>query len=100
MGLILFLENEKTALLPGDCEYSAIDSSLLSKEINYLFVPHHCSKMSEPSCNAFSDDKKAIISCGIHNNYGHPDNLHMQQLHDTGYEIITTIGRDKITLYL
>lgn len=99
-GLILYLENEKTALLPGDCEYSAVDSGLLNKEINYLVVPHHCSKMSEPSCNASSDDKKAIISYGICNNYGHPDNLHMQQLHDKGYEIITTIGRDKITLYL
>lgn len=99
-GLIIYIKNNYSALLPGDCEYSVIPDELLDKEINYLMVPHHCSKMSTPKIKASCGVNKAVLSYGIRNKHGHPDGLHMQQIYDEGYQIIPTVGKEKIRLNL
>lgn len=99
-GLMIFLKNDYTALLPGDCEYSVMNNYLLKKEINFLVVPHHCSKMSKPKIKGACGKKKAVLSYGIHNIHHHPDNLHMKQISEIGYEIIPTIGKVHIHLDL
>lgn len=99
-GLMIFLKRKYTALLPGDCEYSVMADDLLQKKINYFVVSHHCSKMLKPLIKAADNVKKAILSYGIHNSYGHPDRLHMKQINDMGYEIIPTVGKVKIHLKL
>ena len=99
-GLIIYIKNDSAALFPGDCEYSVIPDTLLDKEINYLLVPHHCSKMSSPRIKASCGVKRAILSYGIHNKHGHPDGLHMKQIYDMGYQIISTVGKEEIKLDL
>lgn len=99
-GLMIFLKKRYTALLPGDCEYSVMADDLLQEKINYYVVLHHCSKMSKPSIEVADNKKKAILSYGIHNSYGHPDKLHMKQISDMGYEIIPTVGKVSIRLKL
>lgn len=99
-GVLIFLKNNYTALLPGDSEYSVMSDELLDKEINFLIVPHHCSKMSRPKIKSAKGKKKAILSYGIHNHHHHPDNLHIKQLNEMGYSIIPTIGKYKIRLHI
>lgn len=97
-GLIIFLKNRYAALLPGDCEYSVLNSDLLDQKINFLVVPHHCSKMSKPKIKVARGKKKAVLSYGLHNIYHHPDTLHIDQLKEMGYHIFPTIGKTKIRL--
>jgi beta-lactamase superfamily II metal-dependent hydrolase len=99
-GLIIYLRNQYSALLPGDCEYQILPDDLLNKEVNYLVVPHHCSKMSEPNIKEAIYNRKAILSYGIHNKHNHPDMLNMKLLFDKGYEIIPTAESDSIVLHL
>lgn len=90
-GLILFLSNQYTALLPGDCAYKVLPDSLKSKEINHLVAPHHCSKMSSPNIKpATKGEKKAILTFGLYNTFGHPNPLHKGELMRLGYEILPT----------
>lgn len=86
--------------MPGDCEYSVIPDDLLKKEVNYFVVLHHCSKMSKPLIRAAKSKKKAILSYGIQNKFHHPNELHMRQISDMGYEIIPTVGKTRIHLDL
>lgn len=90
-GLILFLSNQYTALLPGDCAYKVLPAPLKSKEINYLVAPHHCSKMSSPNIKpATKGKKKAVLTFGLYNTFGHPNPLHKDELTKLGYEILPT----------
>ena len=90
-GLMLFLENKVSALLPGDCDYIVLPKPLLRKEINYLVAPHHCSKMSQPNITpATRGKKKAILTYGLYNTFGHPNQVHMDELAQMGYEILPT----------
>lgn len=99
-GLMIFLKNKLSALLAGDCEYSVMADDLLKKEVNYFVVLHHCSKMSKPLITAAKNEKKAILSYGLQNKFHHPNELHMRQLSDMGYEIISTVGKVHIHLNL
>lgn len=90
-GLILFLRSQYTALLPGDCAYEVLPDPLTSREINHLVAPHHCSKMSSPNIMpATRGKKKAILTFGIYNTFGHPNPLHKDELTKLGYEILPT----------
>ena len=99
-GLMIFLKNKLSALLAGDCEYSVMADDLLKEELNYFVVLHHCSKMSKPLITAAKNKKKAILSYGIQNKFHHPNELHMRQISDMGYEIIPTVGKVHIHLDL
>ena len=88
-GLMLFLGAKVTALLPGDCEYGVFPDLLYSKGINYLVAPHHCSRMSNPRIMPATQGKKsAILTYGRYNSYGHPNQTHLEDLQNLGYEII------------
>lgn len=99
-GLMVFLKNKLSALLPGDCEYSVMADDLLEKEVNYYVVSHHCSKMSQPPIQAATGKKQAILSYGINNRFHHPNKLHMRQISNMGYEIIATMGKASVHLRL
>lgn len=99
-GLMIFLENRLSALLAGDCDYSVMADDLLKEEVNYFVVLHHCSKMSKPLITAAKNRKIAILSYGIQNKFHHPNELHMRQISDMGYEIIPTVGKVYIRLDL
>lgn len=99
-GLIIHLKRNYSALLPGDCDYGVLPNDLVVKEINYLIVPHHCSKMSKPNIKCSEDKAVAVLSYGLHNKHNHPDMLHMKQLFDEGFEIVPTISRAVIKLDL
>ena len=101
-GLILFLSNQYTALLPGDCAYKVLPDSLKSKEISHLVAPHHCSKMSSPNIKpATKGEKKAILTFGLYNTFGHPNPLHKDELMKLGYEILPTppVAKRILNLY-
>ncbi|RMC93132.1 MBL fold metallo-hydrolase [Clostridium autoethanogenum] len=95
-GLIITLENHKNILLSGDCEYSIMPSDIWKKGYQYLLASHHCSKMSQIPLVKSSSNKKAILSYGVTNIYGHPNKQHIRELADIGYQINTTLGHRHI----
>lgn len=95
-GLIMSFRNKKNLLLPGDCEYSIIPSDIWKEEYEYLVASHHCSKMSKIPLVKSASNKKAILSYGVANTYGHPNKQHIRELSNIGYEINTTLGHRHI----
>lgn len=100
-GLIISLRGEKnTALLTGDCDYKIMPNDIWKSNYEYLIVPHHGSKMSEVLAKASSDDSIAVLSYGIMNTYGHPNNQHITELDKNGYMVSSTVGKIKIEMEL
>ncbi|HBZ6637257.1 MBL fold metallo-hydrolase [Clostridium botulinum] len=95
-GLILTIKNKKNVLLPGDCDYSTMPDKIWETKYEYLVTSHHCSKMSKIPMSKSNKYKKAILSYGITNNYGHPNNQHIKELSQIGYQIVTTLGHRHI----
>jgi competence protein ComEC len=70
-------------LLPGDAEVEAQDDLLLSGvdlRADILKVPHHGSAYSDPSFLQAVHARLALISVGLHNDYGHPSPLLLAEL--------------------
>jgi competence protein ComEC len=62
-------------LLPGDAEIEAQQAMLaagLDLRADVLKVPHHGSAYSDPDFLAAVHARLAIVSVGLHNDYGHP----------------------------
>ncbi|AGK97130.1 MBL fold metallo-hydrolase [Clostridium pasteurianum] len=95
-GLIMTFRNKKKLLLPGDCEYSIMPSDICKVGYEYLLASHHCSKMSKIPLAQSASNKKAILSYGVANTYGHPNKQHIRELSNIGYEINTTLGHRHI----
>lgn len=93
------LEGQKF-LLMGDATEET-EKAILQKGItehDVLKVGHHGSKTS--SCPAFLDalkPKEAIISCGVHNKYGHPDKEVLERLKERDIRIRRTDLEGTIT---
>ena len=47
-GLLLRIENQKSILLPGDCENTLFSNFAAQRELDYVVIPHHGSYMSDP----------------------------------------------------
>jgi hypothetical protein len=97
-GLIITLYNGNSALLPGDCEYNMLPNAIgiQSHFYEYIVVPHHCSKIDFPHTYLLPKWGKkcyAIVSVGD-NTYGHPNSRHIRELHDLGYQIEYTVGKN------
>lgn len=100
-GLIITTRgNNKTALLAGDCDYKIIPNEIWKENFDYVVVPHHGSRISKVLPKAANDDSIAVLSYGIMNTYGHPDNQHIVELDKNGFEVCTTVGKSKIEMDL
>lgn len=66
--------------------------SIWNVKYEYLVASHHCSKMSKIPIHKSDKNKKVILSYGVTNNYGHPNNQHIKELSKIGYQIVTTLG--------
>lgn len=74
-------------LLPGDAEIEEQQSVLATRvdvSADVLKVPHHGSAYSEPRFLAAVHAKLAIISVGLHNDYGHPSPVLLAELGKLG----------------
>lgn len=80
-------------LLPGDIEVEA-QQSLLSAgtdvTADVLKVPHHGSAYSDPGFLAAVHARLAVISVGLHNDYGHPSPMLLHELDRIGVPVRRT----------
>ncbi len=70
-------------LLPGDVELEAQQAMLtdhVDVTADVLKVPHHGSAYSDPAFLAAVHARVAVISVGLHNDYGHPSPLLLADL--------------------
>jgi competence protein ComEC len=70
-------------LLPGDAEIEAQQAILaagVDVRADVLKVPHHGSAYSDPAFLAAVHARVAVISVGLHNDYGHPSPLLLTEL--------------------
>lgn len=70
-------------LLPGDAEIEEqreIEQSGVDLRADVLKVPHHGSAYSDPDFLAASHASVAVVSCGPHNDYGHPSPVLLRAL--------------------
>ena len=84
--------NDTVFLFTGDAEQE-VEESIISAGIDadVLKVGHHGSETS--SSNRFIEAVSptvAVISCGLNNSYGHPDNITLQTLENAGAEVVAT----------
>ncbi len=80
-------------LLPGDAEIEAqqalLDSGTdLSADV--LKVPHHGSAYSDPKFLAAVHAQVAVISVGLHNDYGHPSPMLLDEMSRLGVPVRRT----------
>ncbi len=89
-------------LLPGDAEVEAQDALLASRidlSADVLKVAHHGSAYSDPAFLAAVHAKVAVVSVGLHNDYGHPSPLLLAELARLGVPVRRT-DRDGDTAVL
>lgn len=84
--------NETVFLFMGDAEQQ-VENSIIDSDIDadVLKVGHHGSESS--SSKKFIEavsPKVAVISCGLNNKYGHPDDITLQTLENAGAEVVAT----------
>ena len=84
--------NETVFLFTGDAE-KEVEQAILNEDLDadILKVGHHGSDSS--SSKAFIDAVSptvAVISCGVNNRYGHPDDITLQTLENAGAEVLAT----------
>ncbi|HTZ42259.1 MAG TPA: ComEC/Rec2 family competence protein [Jatrophihabitans sp.] len=80
-------------LLPGDAEVEAQDDLLDSGadlRADILKVPHHGSAYSDPRFLAAVHAKLAVITVGLHNDYGHPAPVLLAELAHLGVPVRRT----------
>ena len=96
--------NDKTALLPGDCVYTGIPNAFYG-EYDFLLVPHHCCDLEgkkdiENFPSTLRENNMAILSYGKGNTFGHPNNAHIYKLKcNNHYTIIETPCSNVISFY-
>jgi competence protein ComEC len=80
-------------LLPGDAEVEAqqalVDAGA-DLRADVLKVPHHGSAYSDPRLLAAARARLAVISVGLHNDYGHPSPLLLAELRRLGVPVLRT----------
>ncbi|HEY2983395.1 MAG TPA: ComEC/Rec2 family competence protein, partial [Jatrophihabitantaceae bacterium] len=80
-------------LLPGDAEIEAQQSMLaagVDVRADVLKVPHHGSAYSDARFLAAVHARLAVISVGLHNDYGHPSPLLLAELAKLGMPVRRT----------
>jgi competence protein ComEC len=80
-------------LLPGDAEIEAQQAILAASvdvRADVLKVPHHGSAYSDPTFLAAAHARVAVISVGLHNDYGHPSPILLTELARLGVPVRRT----------
>ncbi|MDT4928577.1 MAG: competence protein ComEC [Pseudonocardiales bacterium] len=80
-------------LLPGDAEVDAQQALLDSGadvRADVLKVPHHGSAYSDPEFLAAVHASVAIVSVGLHNDYGHPSPMLLAEMARLGVPLLRT----------
>jgi len=80
-------------LLPGDAEVEEQDELLASGvdlHADVLKVPHHGSAWSDPAFLQASLASIAVVSVGVHNDYGHPSPLLLNAMNRLGVPLYRT----------
>jgi competence protein ComEC len=80
-------------LLPGDAEIEAQDELLGSHadvQADVLKVPHHGSAYSDPKFLAAVHASIAVVSVGLHNDYGHPSPVLLNDMARLGVPLFRT----------
>jgi competence protein ComEC len=80
-------------LLPGDAEIEAQQSLLDSGtdlRADVLKVPHHGSAYSDPDFLAAVHASVAVVSVGLHNDYGHPSPVLLNEMARLGVPLFRT----------
>ncbi|SHG50302.1 competence protein ComEC [Jatrophihabitans endophyticus] len=80
-------------LLPGDAEIEAqrtLERSGVDLRADVLKVPHHGSAYSDPAFLAAAHARVAIVSVGLHNDYGHPSPVLLGELARLGVPLLRT----------
>lgn len=98
------LVNGKTSfLLSGDAEYQSEEqmcSSGLNLQSDVICPGHHGSSTATSSLFLeYTRPKFAVISCGFHNEYGHPHPETLQRLSDAGVTVLRTDQSGTIIAY-
>lgn len=107
-GLMIEIIDENNfnphVLLPGDVPYNCMPNSLLTKTIDFMHVPHHCSKMNLAKLNNSSNQGEcAIVSTNRKvNGQLNYDNCHHKALLKSFKDVISTVdnklGNDEANL--
>ena len=81
-GLYLELleNNKKISVLAGAVSYNSMDSSIFSKELTHLHVPHHCSEMNLDPLKNSRWGKNAVISSNLSNGKYEDNQNHKTEL--------------------
>ncbi len=66
-------KDDKISVLAGDVSYNSMDSSIFSKPLAFLHVPHHCSQMKLSRLHNSSWGEEAVISTKCKDSLGNPD---------------------------
>jgi competence protein ComEC len=80
-------------MLPGDAEIEAQQALLESGvdlRADVLKVPHHGSAYSDPAFLAAVHASVGIISVGLHNDYGHPSPILLNEMARLGVPVLRT----------
>jgi competence protein ComEC len=101
--VIKFTFRNTSFLFTGDSE-KLIEDTLLSKDYalssDVIKVAHHGSKTSSSKLFLSKvNPKYAVISCGIGNDYGHPDKLVLNRLKEMNIQIFRTDKDGHIIFY-
>jgi len=102
-SVIKFTFRNTSFLLTGDSE-KLIEDTLLSKDYalssDVIKVSHHGSKTSSSKLFLSKvNPKYAVISCGIGNDYGHPDKLVLNRLNEMNMQIFRTDKDGHVIFY-
>jgi competence protein ComEC len=84
---------DTSILLPGDVEVEAQQTMMAARiDVNadVLKVPHHGSAYFDPDFLAAVHARVAVISVGLHNDYGHPSPLLLTELAKLGVPVRRT----------
>ena len=80
-------------MLPGDAEVEAQQALLDSGadlRADVLKVPHHGSAYSDPAFLAAVHARLAVVSVGLHNDYGHPSPVLLTEMARLGVPLLRT----------
>ena len=80
-------------LLPGDAEIEAQDALLgsgVDLRADVLKIPHHGSAYSDPAFLAAAHASVAVVSVGLHNDYGHPSPVLLAEVARLGIPLLRT----------
>lgn len=83
-GLCMLVENDKKALLMGDCDYQKIPSYVCDTPVEYLVASHHGAHMGQIK----KGKETAVICCGSvgSKRYKHPGECTISSLHKIGFK--------------